>query len=321
MATLRRRGGNQTEAEDERDACNERSELYGLDHADGEVSSGGMERAGCASKTTCIFMEWFYRLVDMIPGLSVVGDVPDEVVGRLRGFVARATTKFDISVPDHKTALRDYWDICQGELWRAGAGDADGDAAWDSAGAHVSKQWGLFGFQGTDPATDFRGGGVASLHNLLWFANSEPEAFTRLMGKTMSVQHALPFSIAGINLTMMLLHILQLTPTKTCFDKSASAHANPQSIVKLARRNFIEFLVSAGEMSHSAHEAADGSDCDARAVEAAFNRVYTVAFLILEGLWEDSAKNIMEFNTVLAKCRKIVETRLMNSATLEQFCK
>eukprot|EP00118_Oscarella_pearsei_P008424 m.43306 g.43306 ORF g.43306 m.43306 type:complete len:154 (+) comp33425_c0_seq11:496-957(+) len=38
-----------------------------------------------------------------------------------------------------------------------------------------TKQWGEIGFQGNNPATDFRGMGILALENLLYFAEEHPD--------------------------------------------------------------------------------------------------------------------------------------------------
>ena len=40
--------------------------------------------------------------------------------------------------------------------------------------ARDSDQWGEIGFQGRDPATDFRGLGILSLSNLVYFSKQHP---------------------------------------------------------------------------------------------------------------------------------------------------
>lgn len=78
------------------------------------------------------------------------------------------------------------------------------------------------GWQGTDPATDFRGGGLVSLQNLLYLADHYPNLFSALMHKSHG-DRALdlpldeggrggeyPFAAAGVNFTHMLIELLRL---------------------------------------------------------------------------------------------------------------
>lgn len=77
-------------------------------------------------------------------------------------------------------------------LWKA----CFPDAPW-LPGKH--ERWKEAGFQGTDPATDFRGGGIYSLRNLNYFAEQHPVAFQRLLTKSDGVRSDMeyPFCVAG----------------------------------------------------------------------------------------------------------------------------
>jgi ELMO domain-containing protein len=47
-----------------------------------------------------------------------------------------------------------------------------------------SEQWKDMGWQGTDPATDFRSGGLLALQNLLYLAEERPQLYHALLHKT-----------------------------------------------------------------------------------------------------------------------------------------
>lgn len=66
----------------------------------------------------------------------------------------------------------------------------------------ISKQWGELGFQGKDPATDFRGAGIYALTNLLHISQHYHSFFASLIGSSF------PFAITSINLTNVLFEIL-----------------------------------------------------------------------------------------------------------------
>ncbi|XP_039040760.1 ELMO domain-containing protein A-like [Hibiscus syriacus] len=80
-----------------------------------------------------------------------------------------------------------------------------------------SELWGDMGWQGTDPSTDFRGGGFISLENLIFFAKNYPESFQCLLHKKDGnrADWEYPFAVAGINISFMLVQMLNLrTPIK-----------------------------------------------------------------------------------------------------------
>ncbi|KAG8082887.1 hypothetical protein GUJ93_ZPchr0014g47440 [Zizania palustris] len=76
----------------------------------------------------------------------------------------------------------------------------------------ISDQWKEMGWQGKDPSTDFRGGGFISLENLLYFATNYTKSFQELLCKQ-NGDRALweyPFAVAGVNITFMLIQMLDL---------------------------------------------------------------------------------------------------------------
>ncbi|GAM25161.1 hypothetical protein SAMD00019534_083360 [Acytostelium subglobosum LB1] len=73
--------------------------------------------------------------------------------------------------------------------------------------SRVSEQWKILGFQGTDPATDFRGMGVFGLDNLIYIAENHTEQFRKLISSQVErKERDYPVAVAGINLTQM--HVL-----------------------------------------------------------------------------------------------------------------
>jgi len=76
----------------------------------------------------------------------------------------------------------------------------------------ISKQWKMIGFQGTDPATDFRGGGLFALLNLIYFAEQYSESFhycLKYFDHDVTDDEDVdykryPLAITGMNITMMI---------------------------------------------------------------------------------------------------------------------
>ena len=65
--------------------------------------------------------------------------------------------------------------------------------------------------QGEDPGTDFRGGGFLALRCHLYMAAHEPELFAALRWKRngQRSQWEYPFAVAGVNITFMLVGVLE----------------------------------------------------------------------------------------------------------------
>ena len=73
----------------------------------------------------------------------------------------------------------------------------------------VSDHWLHLGFQGPDPATDFRGMGILGLANLVYFGEHYPDVFRRLVAAQGKRDY--PLACAGINVTLMLIELLRMS--------------------------------------------------------------------------------------------------------------
>ncbi|PKI58920.1 hypothetical protein CRG98_020666 [Punica granatum] len=132
------------------------------------------------------------------------------------------------------------------------------------------------GWQGSDPSTDFRGGGFISLENLIFFAQKYPESFQRLLHKQDGIraEWEYPFAVAGINISFMLAQMLDLQSGK------------PSS---LAGVRFLELL---------------------KDDEMAFDHLYCVAFRMMDAQWLAKRASYMDFNDVLKSTREQLEREL-----------
>ncbi|KAK6942101.1 ELMO domain [Dillenia turbinata] len=139
-----------------------------------------------------------------------------------------------------------------------------------------SELWKDMGWQGSDPSTDFRGGGYISLENLIYFAENYPDSFQSLLHKRDGerAEWEYPFAVAGINISFMLAQMLDLQSGK------------PASLVG---RRFLELL---------------GED------EMAFDILYCVAFRMMDAQWLAKRASYMDFNDVLKSTRSQLEREL-----------
>ncbi|KAF3322602.1 ELMO domain-containing protein A [Carex littledalei] len=181
---------------------------------------------------------------------------------RLSTLKERLEVPFDGSRVDHQDALR--------QLWRLAFPDT-------TIPPLKSEAWKEMGWQGTDPSTDFRGGGFISLENLIYFAQNYPESFQKLLLKQegMRAEWEYPFAVAGINISFMLIQMLDLQST-----------GMPSS---QAGTRFLELL------------AED---------ENAFDKLYCVAFRLMDAQWLVKRASYMEFNEVLKSTRTQLEREL-----------
>ncbi|RZB75320.1 ELMO domain-containing protein A isoform H [Glycine soja] len=116
---------------------------------------------------------------------------------RLQRLQERLQVPYDETRPDHQESLRALWHCSFPNVSLEGL---------------ISDQWKDMGWQGPNPSTDFRGCGFISLENLLFFARKYPESFHKLLlkkdGKRATWEY--PFAVAGINISFMLIQMLDL---------------------------------------------------------------------------------------------------------------
>lgn len=180
---------------------------------------------------------------------------------RLHKLQERSRTPFDETRPDHQESLISLWNSAFPDVPLTGL---------------ISEQWKDMGWQGPNPSTDFRGCGFISLENLLFFARTYPASFRRLLlkkdGKRATWEY--PFAAAGINISYMLIQMLDLQSAK------------PRT---LAGIHFMKLL---------------GED------ESAFDVLFCIAFEMMDAQWLAMHASYMEFNEVLQATRTQLEREL-----------
>ncbi|XP_065853016.1 uncharacterized protein [Euphorbia lathyris] len=187
---------------------------------------------------------------------------------RLRYLRHRLGVPYDGSLVEHQDALR--------QLWRLAFPDRELPSL-------KSEVWKDMGWQGSDPSTDFRGGGYVSLENLIFFAEKYPVSFQSLLHKKdgTRAEWEYPFAVAGVNISFMLAQMLDL---------QAGQPSTPAGI------KFLELL------------AED---------ELAFDNLYCVAFQMMDVQWLAKRASYMQFNEVLNSTRSQLEREL----ALDSVCR
>lgn len=191
----------------------------------------------------------------ILPSLSPLQEA------RLRNLQQRLGVPFDGSRVEHQDALK--------QLWRLAYPGRELPPL-------KSELWKEMGWQGTDPSTDFRGGGFISLENLIYFASKFPNSFQRLLLKKdgTRAEWEYPFAVAGINISFMLAQMLDLQTGKP----------STQAGIR-----FMELL------------AED---------DMAFDNLYCIAFQMMDAQWLAKGASYMEFNDVLKSTRMQLEHEL-----------
>lgn len=153
-------------------------------------------------------------------------------------------------------------------------------------------KWSL-GFQHSDPVSDIRGGGILSLHNLIYFLSNHPIKATSMIksrqGRSLTAEQtypSFPWACAGINLTRILaLEFEVVLPTGFVNSCQNACHTK-----KTTWRYLLE--------------------------ENGFNRMYVCLFLLLDRLWDEMGATYMDFNQVLKNVSEEFSLHLAMSSSL-----
>lgn len=196
---------------------------------------------------------------------------------RVRGIRRRASTPYDSSDEEHKHELYSFGVAVFGEGFTP---------------KHLkSDRWKSIGFQGPNPATDFRGAGLFGLQNLHYLVHIEPRIVRRMTrSEHMSPEHYLPFAITGLNMTFMLLQTLNLNSPWT-------AKLSPEEAdVYMGFCNLV------------------GTE------EFAFEEIYKSSLDLLDELWTESRAKYLEFPYLLARVRtRVCDTLICRPSTISDF--
>lgn len=106
-----------------------------------------------------------------------------------------SATKFDTDNSEHEIKLQTLW-----ETLLPGVERKDG---------RYSREWGHIGFQQSDPKSDFRGGGILALDQLLYIASTRASVAKRMISEPEAEVSRYPWACVGINLTVEAIRILK----------------------------------------------------------------------------------------------------------------
>ncbi|XP_020693842.1 ELMO domain-containing protein A-like isoform X3 [Dendrobium catenatum] len=174
----------------------------------------------------------------------------------------RLDVVYDSTKVEHQEALRALWYVAFPEVELRGL---------------ITEQWKEMGWQGKDPSTDFRGGGFISLENLLFFARTFPKSFHDLLQKRVGDRSLweYPFAVAGVNITFMLIQMLDLRAAK------------PRTMMGAL---FLKIL------------AED---------ERTFDLLYCITFKLMDHQWLTMNASYMDFNAVMKATRRQLEREFL----------
>eukprot|EP00211_Chloroparvula_japonica_P005146 CAMPEP_0119121182 /NCGR_PEP_ID=MMETSP1310-20130426/1931_1 /TAXON_ID=464262 /ORGANISM="Genus nov. species nov., Strain RCC2339" /LENGTH=899 /DNA_ID=CAMNT_0007110731 /DNA_START=21 /DNA_END=2716 /DNA_ORIENTATION=- len=176
---------------------------------------------------------------------------------------------YDKTNPDHEKLLMQLWDTCFPNT---------------KLESRVSEQWKLLGFQGTDPGTDFRGMGILGLKHILYFAKKYTATFTKMASTQANRKsHYYPVSTAGINISAMLMEILNV----------GKKVENPDDVGEIFPILF----------DHP----------------YALEEMYCLVFQMFHRVWDEMNADYMDFTNVAAAVKQNTINALRGSADLKTF--
>ncbi|KAJ3099057.1 ELMO domain-containing protein 1 [Phlyctochytrium planicorne] len=117
---------------------------------------------------------------------------------------ARAATKYDSSNKAHERKLLELWDLAMPGV---------------KLESRISSQWGLIGFQGNDPATDFRGMGLLGLDDLHYYAKVHSASFQRVLQSSRHETAWFSMAVVGINITGFVISLVRTRQLQGYFYK------------------------------------------------------------------------------------------------------
>jgi len=165
-------------------------------------------------------------------GIATVARLLDEVT-------ALQKSPFTSANAEHEKMLETLWDLLRPGIVRSGG--------------RVTSEWGEIGFQGKDPATDFRGGGLLGLHQLLYFAEQRNERARDMLtdGRIREVAKY-PWSCCGINVTAEMVRMLE--------KRSCALRLYTARTAEDAMRVFNDIYCDVFEYFHEAYALAEPTD-------------------------------------------------------------
>jgi len=263
---------------------------------------------------------------------------------RLDFLASRAAVPYDPESEAHVAALRELWCLAFPSRPLPGLKCAE---------------WKEMGWQGNDPATDFRSGGFLSLQNLAWFAANQPRVFQRLMAKQDGTRSEweYPFAAAGVNITFQLVDMFELrgrSAARVPLGETPGSRVRSAPAPRLdgggdgdgdGRVMGTEAGTGTGEGRDTVREAGAGSGTGTAGTEAAkahvpppaspagaafvhalaseddaFERVYVAWFEVLDREWLAQRATYMEFSQVMAATKKSMSRALERAGRRKGGC-
>jgi len=144
-----------------------------------------------------------------------------------------------------------------------------------------SKEWGCLGFQGSDPQTDFRGGGLLSLRALVYWATTHSETARGIIDSQPAlVENQYPVCTAGIAISAHLSTFLGIP------------------VITLQKTGPVALGIAD---SNLAKAIARSVGPDEFAAEGLFFELFSVMMRVLDSRWKSVKATYFDFNRILGE--------------------
>ncbi|XP_044364105.1 ELMO domain-containing protein C isoform X1 [Triticum aestivum] len=203
---------------------------------------------------------------------------------RLKFLRQRLNVPFDCSAVKHQDALK--------ELWRLAYPNRELPPL-------KSDLWKEMGWQNSDPATDFRSGGFMSLENLIYFARNYPVCFCSSWALTLLINPLL----VGISIWLNAEYLLNMQDSfHRLLHKADGERAEWEYPFAVAGVNISYMLVQMLDLQSENRRSSKARVGFAQLLEddeMAFDNLFCLAFQMLDAQWLARRASYMEFNEVL----------------------
>ena len=193
-----------------------------------------------------------------------------KLVAMLRSIWDKKSTQYDSKDPAHEEKLVKLWNLlCPGE----------------PLATRITPKWGKIGFQGSDPATDFRGGGIQSLDSLIFYAEHHTEKCRDIVSKDKEY----PFAVAGINVNQLVLTLLAM-------NKDSVNCAAGDIVWESPLFHFLEHQTRCNPLEKEADHP--------------FEEMFCITFQVLDRFWDEQSATYMDFPKILEMTKVAVSNAL-----------
>jgi len=252
---------------------------------------------------------WYYMLPsreEFLKSQLAVQEIQitETIRTRMDKFKSFVSTQYDTNNTDHEVLLFSYWSFVYPNI---------------KLESRMSNQWKDLGFQNKDPASDFRGAGIFGLCNLLYFYSRYSQLFEEMFrqrGFRSVHKESYPFSIAGLNVSMLILDFLGWGFKR--IPRSTKSKNNLVALLFSEERELeLPLLVPANLIHFDDNEPEQLIPSFPE--KTVFEELYCFVFRILDEEWYSMEASYMDFPKVIESTSNKFEKSLEKIETFDQI--